>query len=199
MPTFAALHTPGGYFCGEVTSAMQKSIRRGLEPDALFWATELDMAGYGNYVWKRLRIIASEDVGVADSQVAVVVRALYENWVEARKNKDDHSEAWRLFLVHAVIELCRAPKSRIVDHALMINYEGERPEREIPDYALDKHTFRGKRMGRGHDHFFDVGAKLVRCTLKDPYAAAARIARSGGNGGASTAARNGRTAARAGD
>ena len=59
--TFADLTTPGGYRIGEVTSAMQKCIRRGLADDALFWATELDLAGYGEYVFKRLRIMASAD------------------------------------------------------------------------------------------------------------------------------------------
>ena len=33
--------------CGEVASALQKCIRRGLADDALFWATELDIAGFG--------------------------------------------------------------------------------------------------------------------------------------------------------
>jgi replication-associated recombination protein RarA len=42
---FAQLKTNGGYVNSEVTSAMQKSIRRGLEEEALFWATELDLAG----------------------------------------------------------------------------------------------------------------------------------------------------------
>jgi hypothetical protein len=42
-----------------VASALQKAIRRGNEREALFWASELDLAGYGGYVWKRLRIIAS--------------------------------------------------------------------------------------------------------------------------------------------
>jgi replication-associated recombination protein RarA len=49
---------------------MQKCIRRGLERDALFWATELDRSNFGEYVWKRLRIIASEDIGIADPQAA---------------------------------------------------------------------------------------------------------------------------------
>ena len=66
--TFSQTITPGGYLMGEVASAMQKEIRRGHEREALFWATELDLAGYGDYVWKRLRIIASEDVGLADTE-----------------------------------------------------------------------------------------------------------------------------------
>src|SRR5437879_4419775 len=68
--------TPGGYRCDEVASALQKCIRRGLADDALFWATELDLAGFGEYVWKRLRIIASEDVGLSDNSIAPAISAL---------------------------------------------------------------------------------------------------------------------------
>ncbi|HZJ13854.1 MAG TPA: hypothetical protein VFD27_02335 [Chthoniobacteraceae bacterium] len=50
--TFAERITIGGYNCAEVASAMQKCIRRGLEDDALFWATELDRSNFGEYVWK---------------------------------------------------------------------------------------------------------------------------------------------------
>jgi replication-associated recombination protein RarA len=75
MVTFAELRTPNGHACGEVTSALQKAIRRGDERAALYWMSELDLAGYGGYCWKRLRLIASEDCGLADSNVAVQVRS----------------------------------------------------------------------------------------------------------------------------
>jgi replication-associated recombination protein RarA len=166
---FADVQTPGGYLCGEVASALQKEIRRGHERNALYWATELDLAGYGGYVWKRLRIIASEDVGLADTQAAVAVRALYENWLEQRKRKDDNPSFARVFLVHAVCVLARAPKSRMLDHVLMVMYEGERPHPDVPDYALDKHTARGRRMGRGKQHFLEVAAQLVGEEMADPY------------------------------
>jgi len=39
---FGQLKTANGYLNSECTSAMQKCIRRGLEEEALFWATELD-------------------------------------------------------------------------------------------------------------------------------------------------------------
>ena len=46
--------------------------------------------------------------------------------------------------------------------------EGYAPE--IPDYALDMHTMKGKAMGRGLDHFRKEGAKLVpEPTADDPY------------------------------
>jgi replication-associated recombination protein RarA len=153
MPTFAEMHTPAGHLCGEATSALQKSIRRGLEEDALYWASELDLAGYGNYVWKRLRIIATEDVGLADPEAVLLTRTLYENWLEQRKADGGDTFETALFLLHGVLILARANKSRICDHALMVFYEGDREHREVPDYALDKHTSAGRKKGRGLDHF----------------------------------------------
>jgi len=168
---FGHLKTPGGYLNSEVSSAMQKCIRRGLEEEALFWATELDLGGYGAYVWKRLRIIASEDVGLADPSVCVQLRVLYDNWNEQRKKKD-HSFAERLFLVHEVLLCVRAKKSRIVDTALITIYEAQRPKRDIPDFALDMHTTKGRKLKRGVDHFFEEGAVIENAEptlLEDPY------------------------------
>lgn len=182
---FAQLKTLGGYLNSECTSAMQKCIRRGLEEEALFWATELDLAGYGAYVWKRLRIIASEDIGLADPNLCVQVRVLYENWIEQREKKEDRSPAERLFLVQAVLLCVRAKKSRTVDTALITMYQGERPRLEIPDFALDMHTSKGRRMERGVNHFFDEGAKCANEVFFaskgsrgfDPYVRRAREAR----------------------
>jgi replication-associated recombination protein RarA len=155
---------------------MQKCIRRGLERDALFWVTELDRSNYGEYVWKRLRIIASEDVGVADPQTVVLVRVLYDNWRDQRKKDDTKHAPERLFLVHAVLALCRAAKSRSVDHALVVNYEGPRPPREIPDFALDKHTGRGRARQRGWRHWWEEGCELAQSPGGD-YEAEARAIR----------------------
>lgn len=176
--TFSELTTPGGYKIGEVSSAMQKCIRRGLEEDALFWATELDLAGYGEYVFKRLRIIASEDVGLAEAIAAPTIYALYQNWLAQRKKKDEKHGPERLFLVHAVLILSRAAKSCTVDHALIAMYEASRPERAIPDFALDKHTSAGRKLRRAWKHFWEHGARLEnKAQLHDPYEATARATR----------------------
>lgn len=158
--TFAEQSTVDGYNCAEVASALQKCIRRGLEEDALFWATELDRSNFGAYVFKRLRIIASEDIGPADPQAVLVIRALSDNWHEQRKKDDSRHAPERLFLVHAVQYLCRAAKSRSVDHALVVNYEGPRPKREVPDFAIDKHTGRGRARKRGWNHWWEEGCRL---------------------------------------
>ena len=173
--SFGSLHTSGGYQMSEVASALQKCIRRGDEDDALFWATELDLSGYGEYAFKRLRIIASEDVGLGEPDAAVVVRSLYANYAEMKK-KDDPHKPERLFLVHAVMALCRARKSRAVDNACVRFYLGKREQRAIPDVALDKHTLRGRQLGRGFDHFFAEGAKVTNENpdCPDPYKTVAR-------------------------
>jgi replication-associated recombination protein RarA len=161
------MHTPGGYLCGEVASALQKAIRRGHEREALFWASELDLAGYGAYVWKRLRIIASEDVGLAAPEAVIQTRVLYDNWLEAKKAKNPEP----LFLAHAVLLLVRARKSGIALHATFAFWLGDRQamDMEIPDHALDMHTARGRQMGRGKQHFLDEAGRLEGETLPDPY------------------------------
>jgi replication-associated recombination protein RarA len=64
-----------GYDLYEVMSAMQKSIRRGLEEDALFWGTELYLSDLADQAWSRLLVISSEDVGLA-SLVGPTLRRL---------------------------------------------------------------------------------------------------------------------------
>ncbi len=151
----------------ECSSAFQKSIRRGEEADALFFGTELAGSGYAQYLWKRMLIIASEDIGLADNNVAVQVQALYQNWlIISAKN---HEEGI-IPIVHAILLMSRSKKSRIVDNAKMVACKSSyRPD--IPDYALDTHTRRGKKMGRSLQFFLDEGSKLNNVSdVDDPYA-----------------------------
>jgi replication-associated recombination protein RarA len=160
------LRTRGGYLLSEVVSALQKEIRRGQLDNAVYWSAELDLSGYGEYLWRRLRIITSEDVGPAWPDGPAVIDALYSWW---QKHKSKRGGSPELFIVHAVILLCRSEKTRLVDHVLTAHYVGHDDElrREIPDYALDMHTARGREMGRGLDHFFDEGAR-VHPEAEDP-------------------------------
>jgi hypothetical protein len=153
--------TIGGYNGYQVVSALQKCIRRGLEQDALFWATELWASSSQTgreYIWHRLRVIASEDIGLADNDACVQVSALYANFTRRPNEK--------IFLWHAVLLLARAPKSRIVDHAGITISRGPRPKREMPSFAIDNHA--------GGEMNWSESFKLVNCTLPDPYEAQAR-------------------------
>lgn len=164
------LKTANGYMFSEVASAFQKSIRRGLEEEALYWGTELDKSGYGEDAWIRMRVIVSEDIGLAEPMMPAVLWSLYQMWLAQRKKKDEKHYPERLFLVHGILLLVRAKKSRIVDHATITYYAGALPHQEIPDYALDKHTMRGRSMGRGFDHFFTEGIQLANAAdLEDSY------------------------------
>lgn len=162
----------GKYDMHEVLSALQKSIRRGDERSAVYWATALDIAGgsYPSTLWRRLFTIASEDIGVANSNAIVQLKTLYECW----EGDKDYGEK-KLHLIHAVVMLARSPKSRICDHLCILAYGGARPNNiAIPDYAIDKHTRRGRKLERGFKHFFEEGAKLAPSwngvePLPDPY------------------------------
>lgn len=151
--------TVRGYSNPDVASALQKCIRRGDERQAVYWAVELDRSGYGKYVWRRLLIITSEDVGLAEPNLPATIRALYETWQELAATRNKH-EPERLMLCHAVMLLARAKKSRRVDHALCAHYPNNERLYEIPDEAYDLHTLKGKRMGRGLDHWYAEAAKL---------------------------------------
>lgn len=155
------MKTKKGYDFFEVSSAFQKAIRRGDEEVALFFATELETSGFGEYAWKRMKIITSEDVGLAEPMMPANIMALYEMYSQQKRKKDDKSGSEALFLIHAVLLLCRAKKSRLVDWAIIALFN-EHPSRhlEIPEYAYDKHNQKGRSMGRGWDHFFNEGTKL---------------------------------------
>ncbi len=157
----APIMTENGYFFNEVASALQKEIRRAREETAtsvktsvktkrirrareetaLFWALEL----YGtapNYCWKRLAIIASEDIGMADPHAAVLVQALWASHDRIRAIQKKGMPVEGDLLAHAVLYLCRTGKNRLVDeykNAILKDIaEGWRPQ--VPSYAKDVHT-----------------------------------------------------------
>lgn len=178
---FSKLKTPGGFVMGEVRSALQKDIRRGNEREALFWASEIDLAGYGGYLFRVLRLIASEDVGLAWPTGPVVIKALHETFLEVRKEENGrwppHNSGGMTYLAHAVMLLCRAPKSRAVDNACAVYWVSGPKYRadlgiEIPDYALDAHTARGRSMGRTEDSTYEESYRIENehPDVPDPYA-----------------------------
>lgn len=142
----------------QVVSCVQKMIRRGQEEEAIFWALELDQSGFTAWVWKRLLVIGSEDVGLADSTAVLLTHSLYRAWKDEREK--DKQATGGLFLVHAVIVLARAKKSRIADSAYIALGDAA-PPRPVPDIALDLHCRAGQRMGRGWTWFFEHSGLLA--------------------------------------
>lgn len=154
------LTTEGGYDLYECASALQKSIRRGLERDAMFWAAEMETR-YADYLWFRLVVIANEDIGLAAPHVVVLVESLRQQYAFLKERK---GRSERLVLANAILALCRAKKTRLSDDfqaCVYLRREFEGLRLEVPDYALDKHTRRGKMMGRSWDHWFEVGSVVA--------------------------------------
>lgn len=172
--------TARGYDMKEVVSALQKECRRGNTREALYWAYCL-LPNFEDYLWRRLLVIAVEDVGMGDPKVLVQLRACRETWYEMRSWKGD---SYHLVIAHAIQILCSALKSRTNDYLQCVvraELDGleqrmrEHNERPIPDYALDMHTRRGRAMGRGTAHFRNHGAVLSpRLSEKDEWEDEAR-------------------------
>ena len=145
-------------------SAMQKAIRRGLEREAMEFAVELlhTSKAFHSMVCNRLEVICHEDLDTlaAPWVVPFVATALAQS-------RDRYSKSIgeaRLMVGNAIRMMCRSPKSRAGCHfaaAVGLRSMLEDFAPEIPDYALDMHTMKGKAMGRGLDHFRKEGAKLV--------------------------------------
>ena len=161
--------TINGYDVWECISAFQKSIRRGLEEDAMYWAVELIESGFFNIVKSRIRVIAHEDIGIADKLgFLCALRSLddLEYWHSRKKG------SWRLALANVILSLCRSKKSREADHfqCVIIGMRNLFNRKlDMPDYAIDKHTMRGKKMKRGILHFLKYSAKLEPPNPEDKY------------------------------
>ncbi len=113
----------------DVISAFIKSIR-GSDPDAgLYWLARMLEAGEdARFIARRLVILASEDVGLADSQGLLIANAAahaveFAGLPEAQLN-----------LAHATIYLATAPKSGSVKDALGAAFADvrERPAGRVP-------------------------------------------------------------------
>lgn len=130
----------------DVASAFIKSIRGG-DPDAgLHWLARMLVAGEDpRFVARRLVILASEDVGLADPTALVVATAAAQavelvGLPEAQLN-----------LAHAVVHLACAPKSNRVTTALAqaLDDVRGRPVGPVPPHLRDAHYQGASRIGHG--------------------------------------------------
>ncbi len=153
--------TISGFAADEVPSMLQKAIRRGLEEDAIDAAYELYRTSpeLEDLMWRRLIMIAMEDIGFGDLKSAPIVYAYYK----AKDLYDRESADRQLPFVQMIRYLCRCQKERSSSYYQNLQeFKFESGyEFEIPDYALDKHTERGRQMGRDTMYFYTDGDKVV--------------------------------------
>ncbi len=130
----------------DVASAFIKSIR-GSDPDAgLYWLARMLEAGEdARFIARRLVILASEDIGLADSTALLVADAA------ARAVEFVGLPEAQLNLAHAVVRLATAPKSNRTTVALGRARADvrERPAGPVPAHLRDSHYRGAEHLGHG--------------------------------------------------
>ena len=130
----------------DIISAFIKSLR-GSDPDAgLYWlARMLDAGEDPRFIARRMVILASEDIGMADSTALLVAEAAaraveYVGLPEAQLN-----------LAHAVVRLATAPKSNRVTVAIGRAMADARAAGtgEVPTHLRDAHYRGAASLGHG--------------------------------------------------
>ncbi|MGK4109375.1 hypothetical protein AB0X59_09825 [Enterococcus cecorum] len=158
---WARTKTRNGLNGDEVISALQKSIRRGKERDACEFAYEMYITSpqFEEKLWRRLLAISVEDIGMGNTNAPIFIHSLNQMRKEFQYNEADRA----MFFVHAIRYLCQSEKDRSSDllkNIVIKNFAmGYVPE--IPDIAFDKHTTRGKKMGRGSEHFLNEASIVI--------------------------------------
>jgi putative ATPase len=116
------------------TSAFIKSMR-GSDVDAsLYWMNAMLEGGEDpNFIFRRLLIFASEDVGMADPYALTVVNASHEAFLKTGMPEGFY------FLAHASIFLSLSPKSNSAKAIFEVNSEiKKKGAGEVPSHLRDK-------------------------------------------------------------
>lgn len=150
-----------GFAIDELRSVLQKSIRRGLVEEAMLAAYELYMTGpeTEELLWRRMEIIATEDVGYGLINAPVILEA-----INAQRLRIPHTPDRFIYSAHAVRLLATAKKDRTsMELAAWAESVVKRGDRQVVvhDYQVDFHTRRGTEMGRGRDHWWHSGGAVL--------------------------------------
>ena len=130
----------------DVISAFIKSIRGGDADAGLHWLARMIVAGEDpRYVARRLVVLASEDIGMADPTSLLIATAAanaveYVGLPEAQLN-----------LAQAVVHLATAPKSNRTAVGIWKAIEDvrSRPAGPVPPHLRDSHYKSAERIGHG--------------------------------------------------
>ena len=135
----------------DVISAFIKSIRGSDADSGLYWLARMLEAGEdARFIARRLVILASEDIGMADPQSLLVANAAahaveFVGLPEAQLN-----------LAHAVVHLATAPKSNRVTTALGAARAAARRSGtgEVPVHLRDAHYSGAASLGHGDGYAY---------------------------------------------
>lgn len=171
--------TKAGYNMFEVSSVLQKAVRRSTEEEAAWAAWELARSGYTTHLWKRLTLFLVEDLAAGQDAALLVER--YRKLATEMYEPDEW--AGKLCAIHAALTCVRARSSReatfandyfdkVAKDRAQARAEGRDPRYDFPvpseeltfggryDVVLDRHTRKGKAAGRDWRHFKSVGGRV---------------------------------------
>lgn len=135
----------------DTISAFIKSCR-GCNPDAaMYWLAKMLAGGEDpRFIARRLVILASEDVGLADSQALSVAVAAHQavDFIGLPEAE--------LTLAHATLYIVTAPKSNSATEALAAAKAAiaDQPVQSVPASLRDKGGQASKRMGHGQGYLY---------------------------------------------
>jgi hypothetical protein len=169
--------TKGGYNRYDVSSLLQKAVRRSDEECAAWAAWELTRSGYAWNLWDRLALYVVEDLRAGDEIVLLLHR--YEQLATDYWDTDDWEG--RLCAIHAALAAARATSTREATYAndyfervaqerAAARKAGREPAYDFPvgdlepggdyDVIFDQHTYEGKKMDRDGRYFTLHGARV---------------------------------------
>ncbi|MFU8847406.1 MAG: replication-associated recombination protein A [Opitutales bacterium] len=132
-------------------SAMIKSIR-GSDPDAaLYWTFKMLQGGEDpRFLARRLVILASEDIGLANSHALTVAVAAFEACEKIGLPECEYN------LAHAVLYLATSPKSNSTTRAMAAVKKAlrDKPTQAVPIWLRDAHTKTNQALGHGKDYLY---------------------------------------------
>ena len=144
---YTKLTSPRGIPVDQLVSVLQKEIRRGNVDNAVLAAYEMLTTSpeVAEHLWRRLKLIAVEDIGMGEPLAPVLLSSLHENYRAATGGEQ------AMMAVHAVRFLATAKKDRTsAEHTDLVvqKVESGATAVSVPDYALCVHTKAGQEMGR---------------------------------------------------
>lgn len=133
----------------DTISAFIKSVR-GSDPDAaLYWLMKMIVAGEDpRFILRRLIILASEDIGLADPQGILVANAAAQNFEYIGMPEGIYP------IAHATLYLATAPKSNTVGAYFEVRDEIEKNgAKPVPIHLMDaSRDGKGLGHGQGYDY-----------------------------------------------
>lgn len=173
------LLTQNGHDFYVVASLFQKAIRRGEAELTGYAANEL-FFGYYAFLWNRILICSAEDCYGMLTQELLALKTACNDFNKTKTN----DKKTKIFVAKAIVLLLQAGKNRDADYLACSLMRHDLPELknkllldeqngsidlesctfdgEFPEYVYDKHTIKGKLMGKTSQDFDKVEGESLK-------------------------------------